>query len=422
MTEASFVHRGVGGEITIPGSKSYTQRYILLSAFSGIPVTLSNVSDSEDEAAAMRIAGSAGATVDHKGSTLKVNPDFRCPEEIDAGESATSLRISLALLSARRCRTRIHVTESLKGRDSLPLVSELENHGALITGTDYGFMLDASAFTPGDMAVTGSFSSQFTTALVLMQPLMMADTGKVTVNGMQVSGGYIDITVECLENLGIKVTRDKSSYIISGTLRAPDRALQAETDMSSLSVFLLLAVLASENGITIHEVNSSGKQPDHAFVGILQEAGFNVAADWKLGQVKAGKGYGGHVTVDADITPDLCIIASVLGIFSPSGVTVVNPERLSGKESDRKQAMIELCRSFGAVVTEYTDRIEIHPSGSPVQPDTISFSDHRMVMAAAIAAITSGSGTVVGNIDSVKKSFPAFTRTLGEVGVTICST
>lgn len=419
MTEVSFSHTGVSGEITIPGSKSYTQRYILLSAFSEIPLTLANVSGSGDEVAAIRIAESTGATVTHEGSTLKIYPHFNCPPVIDAEESATSLRIALALLSARRCSSEVHVRESLALRNSRPLISELENHGVIITETDHGFRLNASPFVPGDMTVTGALSSQFTTACLLLQSMIGGDSRRVLVRDEPVSQGYVDITVECIRNLGIQVTRDDETFSLSGTLKTPINAVSAETDMSSLSFFLTLGVLASEAGITIRDVNSSGKQPDHAYVSILQQAGFNVSADWKRGLISTKKGPGGHITVDADFTPDLCIPASVLGIFSPAGVTILNPGRLSGKESDRKQSIVELGQAFGASVTESGDRLEILPADNPALPDRIEFRDHRMVMAAALAAITSSSGTVVGDTESVKKSLPSFQEILRKIGIKV---
>ncbi len=422
MTEAAFSAESVTGVVTIPGSKSYTQRYILLSAFSGVPVKISNPSGSADERVAAGIAQQCGSEVELTDDSILVNPDFRCPDTIYAGESATSFRLSLALLAGKKCRTSISMSESLRKRSSKALTDELAAHGASIREIETGLFVDGTSFHPGKLAISGRQSSQFTSALIMLQAVMGPSGAEIEVSGRAVSGGYVEITIECLRHMGIEVSRDGNTYRTSGEFLRDRIEAEAETDMSSLSVFLTLGVLCSTGGITIRQVRSSGKQPDHEYTDILRSAGFNVTADWDSGTLKAKKSSGNHITVDADRTPDLCVIASVIGIFSVSGVTILNSERLSGKESDRRRSIADLARSFGAEVTDDGGNIEIRNVGRTLRPASLQYKDHRMVMAAAVAAVASGSETRVGDLGALHKSYPFFLDTLALVGISFRST
>lgn len=418
MVEAKFSAGEISGEITVPGSKSFTQRYILLSAFSGIPVDVENTSGSEDEQIALEIAERTGAKVTRNNSNISIMPEFSCPEVIDAGESATSLRIVIALLAGRHCSTEIRMRSSLRTRNSRPIMSALESLGTVFTDTENGLKVDGSNFKSGNIRVSGELSSQFTTAALLLQALEQKGDRSVTVEGKNVSEGYVAITVKCLDDFGVRVARENSVFTLSGNLSPHPGPVVAETDMSSLSFLLALGVLGSQRGITIRGISAKGLQPDQSFIEILQVAGFDVVTEWNSGTATAKKSQGGHITIDASSTPDLAVIASVIGIFSKEGVSILNPARLSGKESDRKKSIIELAASFGALVTEETDRIEIRGTGNINTPERLYFRDHRVVMAAIIAALASGTPTEIGDIEAIRKSYPSFLDTLEKVGVT----
>lgn len=419
MTDGKFASGHVSGTTSVPGSKSYTQRYILLSAFSGVPLRILNLSGSDDEKIAEGIAESTGAEISHIQDSIQVNPEFRCPRTIDAGESATSLRISLALLAVKRCRTEIHMESSLMRRSSDPLIEALEKCGAKVSATESGLLIDASYFRDDAMVVTGSSSSQFTSALLMLKAVSDHGERVIEVKDEPVSSGYVEITLECLRRMGVSIAADGDTRKLHGTLSAPESPLPVPTDMSSLSVLLTLGVLCSEKGITVQDIREDDLQPDRVYSEMLQGAGFDVVSDFSARTITARKSTGLHLNVDAKDTPDLCVIASVIGIFSENGVTILNSERLKGKESDRKASIIELASSFGAEVQDLGETIEIRRGQSLLKPESLHSMDHRIVMASVIASIVSGSGTLIGNLNSIHKSYPQFLDTLREIGVSI---
>lgn len=419
MSDAVFKYSSIKGKVTVPGSKSYTQRYILLSAFSNLPVIINNPSFSEDEDVAVEIARSSGSTVEVREDTIEVSPHFSCPGRINVGESATSFRLSLGLLSVKKCVTEIDMSESLIRRESTPIIRALEDKGAVVRRTETGFKIDATSFSEGDITISGTGSSQYTSAALFTQALSHKNERKVIVTGKPVSSGYIDITLECLKSMGITVLKENGSYSLGGSLDSSSLEVNAETDMSSLSAVIVLGLLCSESGITIEKVSTDSKQPDYNFINLLKEAGFRVHEDLERNTINVRKSSGSHITVDADATPDLAVIASVIGIFSKAGVTILNTGRLTGKESDRKSSIIELARSFSAKVEADEDRIVIHEGEKGEFPDQLHFKDHRIVMASVIASLASGSETVIGDLKSIGKSYSGFIHTLENLGVEV---
>lgn len=418
MSEGIFTAGRIYGTTAIPGSKHFTQRYILMSAFSGVPVELVNLSGSEDEEVAAGIARSCGASVIMPDDSMRIEPRFRCPDSIYAGESATSLRLAFGLLAGKKCRTEIRMAASLRRRNSGDLIESLASRGARFSSIPEGIAMDASDFTPGHMEVSGELSSQFVSSLLMMHAVAGSEDRTVTVSGLSVSRGYIDITAECIREFGPAVSVDGNTYTVKGEIRKRDLTITVETDISSLSAILVLGILCSEKGITCRGITPGTTQPDLIFPDLLRRSGFSVEYPGGMnGDMKVRKSAGKHLIIDANLNPDLAVIASVIGIFSRPGVTLLNTSRLAGKESDRRASVIELAEAFGADVSVDAENIHIKPSELKM-PEKLSFRDHRMVMAAIIASLAARSRTVVGELESLGKSYPGFTGTLQELGVT----
>ncbi len=417
MSEGIFRGSAISGNIVVPGSKHLSQRYILLSAFSGIPVEITNLSFSDDESVAVGIAKAAGSIIETTPAGMKITPSFSCPDSICAGESGTSFRMALGLLAARGCRTAVNMHKSLMRRSSADLFRTLEDCGAAVTVTGEGILLDAGRFKTGRMEVRGDTSSQFVSSLLMLLAVSGGSSRTLTVSGRRVSQGYIGMTEQCLSQFGISVSERNGTYLVSGTLKRPQKPIELETDMSSLSAIIVFAVMCSGEGITVSRVNSGSTQPDRIFPGQLAESGFKVRINDACKGVFAAKGVGKHLTVDADTNPDLAVTAAPLGIFSDQGLTLLNTSRLSEKESDRRAEVIFLARSFGANVEVSGDTIEISRGKKHSVPEKLQFKDHRMVMAAITCAIASGGSTVIGDLDTLNKSFPSFIRLLESVGV-----
>lgn len=420
MTFGRFLADRLTGTVDVPGSKHFTQRYVLMSAFSGMPVKIRNTSGSEDENVSIEIAREAGSRILQYGDSLEIIPGKECPPNLFAGESATTFRILLGLLSARKCTTSVRMDESLRRRDSAPLMNALMSRGVVFSRTPDGIDIDARNFTPGEVNVSADLSSQFVTSLLMLQSLSGGDSRKVNVTGKMVSSGYVDITISCLKDFGIQVSVKDGSYSVRGEVRPPDHEVEIETDMSSLSALVTLGVLFPLSGIVIRGIKSSGIQPDHIYTQMLRDAGF--AADY-TGNSELRASYSEsrkkQIVVDAASNPDLATIASVIGIFSPAGVSILNSDRLAGKESDRKSSIVDLATAFGCDTRVEGANITINPPGKMVRPKKLEFRDHRMVMAAIVACLVAGYDTRIGDLNAIKKSFPQFIEKLQSLGIRV---
>jgi len=386
------------------------------------PVTVHGVYFSEDEQVALGIVRSSGAAITFDGDTVKIEPDFRCPKYVDVGESATSYRISVGMLAAKKCRTEFIGRPELARRPINELLDALRELGARITVKEDGFInLDASEIEIGDVRVDQTRSSQYVSSLLLFLAFCNNEGKKLEVRGTKSSEGYVDITVSCLKTMGFDVNRENDIFTVARTNAEPVKDLYVERDYSSAAFFLILGALASDEGISIEGLPDNSLQADAVIVDTLKTSSEGISVVFSESKIIARsiKSYVMHVEIDADITPDLAPPVSVLGIFSKDGVTIRNPSRLSIKETDRYSEIIRLAESFGARIEKGEDYLTIRRGQEILNPEKLSFSDHRMVMSAIVAGLASGYEIEYENVERINKSYPSFLNDLKRVGATI---
>lgn len=418
---ARITANDIGGTVKVPGSKSFSQRYILMAAFGEEPVRISGLSYSDDEQVAIGIAKSAGSALNFSGDTLEIIPHFSCPSSVDVGESATSYRLTLGLLAARKCRTEFTGRQELAVRPISDLTSVLELMGAKIERKEGGFVqLDATRLNVSDMVVDQTKSSQYVSSLLLLLAMSGESEWKLKVTGIRSSKGYVDITISCLRDMGYDVIREENSYQVKKLKnKVPD--IHIERDFSSAAFFLILGILASDQGIFLKDLPEESLQGDAVIINTLKEASSSLSLthNGKSLDVKASKGHMGPVEIDAKHEPDLAPPISILGIFSSEDVIIRNPSRLRIKESDRYSEIVRLVRSFGAEVEEGEDYLRIHSGPNVLNPGHLDFNDHRMIMSAIIAGLASGYEIQYGNLEKINKSYPSFLGDLKKVGALI---
>lgn len=412
----------LGGSVSAPSSKSYSQRYILMAGMGSSPVKIHGIHFSEDEQVAIGIIRGAGSVLTFEGDTLTIEPNFSCPKYVDVGESATSYRLSLGLLTAMKCRTEFVGRPELARRPMNELVEAIRSLGGKVDVKDDGFVaLDAEDIRITDLQIDQSRSSQYVSSLLLLLAFGGMEGGKLTVKGARSSEGYVNITISCLKSMGYQVALEDGTYTVSRTETDLPKDIYIERDYSSAAFFLVLGVLASDQGISLEGLPDNSLQADAIILDLLKAStdGISVVfADNKI-IAKAVRGYVKHLEVDAKSTPDLAPPMAVLGIFSKEGVTIRNPSRLSIKESDRYSEIIRLVESFGARVEEGEDYLLIKGGHEVLNPGSLDFNDHRMVMSAIIAGLASGFDIEYGNIERINKSYPSFLGDLRKIGAVI---
>lgn len=412
----------LSGTLRAPGSKSYSQRYILMSGLGESPVSVHGVYFSEDEQVAIGVIRNSGSVLTFDDDTVRIEPNFNCPKFVDVGESATSYRLSLGMLAARKCKTEFVGKKELAKRPVNELLTSLASLGARFDRKDDGFVvMDASDIEVDDIEVDQSRSSQYVSSLLLFMAYSGAEEKKLKVKGTKSSEGYVRITESCLRTMGFDVIRDNDTFRIKKTEAEPLRELYVERDYSSAAFFLILGALASDDGISIEGLPDNSLQADAVIVDTLKNSSDGISIVFSESKIiaKAIKSYVMHVEVDANITPDLAPPVSVLGIFSKDGVTIRNPGRLTIKETDRYGEIIRLAESFGARIEKGEDYLMIKRGQEILNPGTLSFNDHRMVMSAIVAGLASGFEIEYENVEKINKSYPSFLSDLKKVGATI---
>ena len=403
----------ISGIANVPGSKSYTQRAILLSAFSETQLELRNVAFCSDDLISINIARMCGLDVSEQKEYVTISGEFTKPEKINAGESGTSMRLSIGLLAGKGAKTRIEMSPKLYRRPVQPVIKALEQNNVRFHRSNNSLQLDATNCTDGAVSVDGSVSSQFISSLIMFQCLRKANR-KVTVYNKQVSEGYIDLTIRIIKEFGPDVIVDQNCYRVDGDFLNHKISLVSDGDYSSATFLGTLGLLCSNSGIEIRGLSYESDQPDSLFFS-------NSLFDREPGQerIKVSKRDLPELTFDASLTPDLAPSAAALGIFSRNGVRILNTKRLVTKESDRKNGILNLCRSFGADFIEEKDAVFMKKGYSVDTPRELFFDDHRMIMAGIVAGIASGKSVIHNNVENIGKSYPQFLDTIQSLGAEV---
>ena len=267
----------------------------------------------------------------------------------------------------------------------------------------------------GVYRLPGGISSQYITGLLLALPATGEDSEIILTDQLR-SAAYVDITLNVLERFGITVEKRANGFFIPGGQRyiSPGRA-EVDGDWSNGAFILACGAIGGE--VTVTGLNSDSPQGDRAVVGLLEKMGARVTVNGSSVTVSPGKLRG--CEIDIDPTPDLLPALAVVAAFAEGDTHFVNGARLRIKESDRLTACAHLLRDLGGDAEETADSLIVH--GKPlVGGTTDGCNDHRIVMAAAIAAVgCKGNVTITGS-QAVNKSYPGFFEDISALGG-ICS-
>jgi 3-phosphoshikimate 1-carboxyvinyltransferase len=419
------------GEIRLPGSKSMSNRALLLAALAEGPTQLTGLLDADDTRVMIEALRALGVAIRVDADSTQVTGcggRFPVPAaELHLGNAGTAMRPLAAALAFAGGRYRLDGVARMRERPIGDLVDALRSAGARIQylGTP-GFpplLIEppegAGAEPPagGCIRVRGKVSSQFLSGLLMAAPLRAPAQGLlIEVEGELISQPYVAMTVAMMRDFGARVQVSGNTYRVEpGRYRAPgDYAI--EGDASGASYFLALGAIAG-GPVRVRGVGRASLQGDLAFTGVLEAMGavVEMGPDWV--QCRAGAAGGARpstrplplraVDTDATAIPDAAMTAAVLALFA-SGTT-----RLRGigswrvKETDRIHAMATELEKLGAHVQSGPDWIAVAapPELREAQIDT--YDDHRMAMCLALAA-AGGVRVHIRDPGCVAKTFPDF--------------
>jgi len=407
MVSAPFLDvpplRSAGGTVRLPGSKSISNRALLLAALCEGTTVLHDVLDADDTHVMVEALRLLGGSIEFDRGTARVT-GFGARLAVrkarlflgNAGTAMRPLTAVLALLAARDGgEFELSGVERMHERPIGDLVDALR---ALGCGIDY---LGADGYPPlrvhaGEglqarpLSVRGSVSSQFLSALLLALPLVPGGAARaVEVEGELISKPYVRITLELLARFGVRVDDDgfrRFTLDAAATYRSPG-TLHVEGDASSASYFIALGALAAQDEpLRIEGVGSDSIQGDVAFVDTARAMGAEIASGAGWLEVRRGRWPLDPVELDCNHIPDAAMTSAVMALFARGRTLLKNIASWRVKETDRIAAMAAELRRLGATVEEGADWIAITPPAQWRAAAIRTYDDHRVAMCFALAA------------------------------------
>ena len=425
--------RAVRGTVRLPGSKSISNRTLLLAALAEGVTTLREVLDSDDTGYMLTALRALGVRCEAAGpramSVHGVNGVFPGKKaDLFLGNAGTVVRPLTAVLALCGGEYGIDGVARMHQRPIGDLVDALRQLGAQI---DY---LDTPGFPPlkihpgklttqAEVSIRGNVSSQYLTGLLMALPLLGAKT-VVRIEGELISKPYVEITLNAMRRFGVAVERDGwSAFTVpAGARYVSPGELYVEGDASSASYFLAAGAISGLSGggpVRVEGVGRNSTQGDVRFAEALEQMGAAVSMGehWiEAGAAEDAKKRGRLRAVDLDCNhiPDAAMTLAVAALFADGTTTLRNIASWRVKETDRIAAMaIELVK-LGATVEEGADYLRITP---PAQwrPATIdTYDDHRMAMCFSLAAL-GGVPVRINDPGCVAKTFPDYFQVLAGI-------
>jgi 3-phosphoshikimate 1-carboxyvinyltransferase len=402
------------GTVRLPGSKSISNRVLLLAALARGETVIRDLLVADDTQVMLDALGSLGVPIGHKGDQAEylIVGGGELPNKerkLFLGNAGTAFRSLTATLAFCGGEYQLSGTPRMHERPIGDLVDALRAIGARI---DY---MGQQGFPPlaihsGRIAldrpvkVRGDVSSQYLSALLMALPL--AGGGAVEVNGELISKPYVEITLRLMERFGIEVDRIGWSrfHVPNGPYRSPGE-IRVEGDASSASYFLAAGAIAG-GPVRVEGVGRGSIQGDVRFTEVLEAMGARVALgeDWIEAEGQAPLR---AFDLDLNHIPDAAMTAAAMALFADGPCAVRNIASWRVKETDRITAMATELGKLGAGVEAGADYLRVSPGPlrSGVAVDT--YDDHRMAMSLSLAAL-GGVRVRINDPDCVAKTFPGY--------------
>ena len=409
----------VSGEVNVPGSKSLSNRALLLAALAEGETELTNLLDSEDIEHMLNALTKLGinyrlsedktqCVVQGNGGAFNVAE----PLELFLGNAGTAMRPLCAALAASNVDTVLTGEPRMEERPIGDLVDALREAQADVTYLkNEGYpplQIKGKTLNGGEMSVDGSVSSKFLTALLMAAPLFSGDV-TIRIKGELVSKPYIDITLDTMAKFGVSVDNDNyQTFTVSGEAKyvTPGKFM-VEGDASSASYFLAAGAIKGGT-VRVTGIGQNSIQGDIRFADVLEAMGAKVVWNDEYVEVTGAPLKG--VNMDMNHIPDAAMTIATTALFAEGPTTMTNIYNWRVKETDRLAAMAAELQKLGAKVEEGHDYITVWPTDSLKHAEIDTYNDHRIAMCFSLVAL-SDTPVTINDPGCTRKTFPDyFTR------------
>ena len=399
--------------VSVPGSKSYTQRALIIAALAEGRSTVQNPLIAEDTGYVMEALKALGAEIvvaGHEVTIMGTGGHLQNPGgEIYLGNNGTAMRLLTGVVALGRGSFTLTGSPRLCQRPIKPLLDALTTMGvdARTKNTD-GYppvIVHAHGLQGGKVTFADIESSQYISAMLICAPLAENDT-VIELQGQIPSLPYVDMTVDVMEAFGAEVIKEAPfRYWVKSGQQYHGRGYPIEGDCSSASYFFLAAALC-KGTIRVQHINPRTLQGDIELLPIMERLGCSVnrGEDWV--EVVGGELPAGDYTFDLGGMPDMVPTLAAMAAVRPGRTVITNVPHLRMKESDRLAALATELKKMGVRAEEREDGLVIE-GNSPHGAEIETYNDHRIAMSFAILGLVVP-GIRIKDAGCVDKSFPGF--------------
>jgi 3-phosphoshikimate 1-carboxyvinyltransferase len=410
----------LSGSVSAPASKSYTQRMVIASALAIGTSHLYNPLHSDDTDAALRAitALGAGFKTEECMWTIKGIKPQAPKQAIDCGESGATLRFMIPVAALADAPSTLLFRGSIERRPVEPLLDCLKELGADAHVCKEGDLdavyVEGGGIVGGKCSIPGNVSSQFISGLMFACPMAQSET-VITLTSPLESADYVKMTEAVLSKHAILVGIEDRRITIPGNQNYKAADGNVPGDFSS-AAFLLAAAAITNSKVTISNLDYEAVQGDKAILRVLKQMGVEGKVCLDNVEIEGSGKPLKPIDVDVKNIPDLVPAIAVLACYANGTSHITGARRLRLKESDRLLSIYEELGKMGADITITEDSMAI--KGAPLHGATIDpHNDHRIAMAAAVAALGAEGQTAIEHSECIRKSYPQFYLHLKQLGV-----
>ena len=406
--------KNISGAVDLPGSKSLSNRILLLSMLAEGQTEIHNLLDSDDTRRMVEALKTLRVNLFEQRDQNRISvygtsgtiPVNRAT--LMLGNAGTVIRPLTAALTIGKGHFVLDGVNRMRERPIIDLVNGLNQLGAevnCINGTDSPPVEVISNGLPGGTTIlSGAISSQYLSAILMAAPYAKTEV-KIDIKDKLVSVPYVEMTLQLMMRFGVKVENDKFKHFRVPRIpyRSPGKVF-VEGDASSASYFLAGAAITG-GSVTVKGCGTESLQGDARFAQVLEKMGANVECSKR--EISVSGSLINGIDVDMNMMPDAAMTLAVAALFASGKTTIRNIHNWRVKETERIKAVSTELRKLGAEVTEGEDYLVIDPPKKIQNAEIDTYEDHRMAMAFSLAACGEASVTI-NNPGCVSKTFPNY--------------
>ncbi|HET8876184.1 MAG TPA: 3-phosphoshikimate 1-carboxyvinyltransferase [Casimicrobiaceae bacterium] len=418
--------RHAEGVVALPGSKSISNRTLLLAAVAEGTTTLTGLLRADDTSRMLDALHTLGVRVDARDAQCTVegiaNAFPQRAATLFLGNAGTAVRPLTAVLAMLGGDYRIAGVPRMHERPIGDLVDALRHQGCDVT------YLGNAGYPPlrlgpsggragGRVPIRGDVSSQFLSALLMALPLAQgadASATDVALTTALISRPYVEITLRLMRRFGVDVASpDASTFVVpAGARYRSPGCMHVEGDASAASYFLAAGVIGG-GPVRVEGVGRDSIQGDVAFADVLARQGADIRYGNGWIEARGARPLQGG-TIDCIAIPDAAMTLAVVALFARAPIRLVNIGSWRVKETDRIAAMATELAKLGATLAAGNDWLEVSPLATFRHATIDTYDDHRMAMCFALAAL-GGSGVTINDPGCVRKTFPGYFGSLAAI-------